>query len=77
MPGERILVIDDEEIICNLLKDTLTDEGYQVETVTDSKEGIEKILRGEPFDILITDIRMPKKDGMQILKEAKIGRAHV
>ena len=71
MPGERILVIDDEEIICNLLKDTLTDEGYQVETVTDSKEGIEKILRGEPFDILITDIRMPKKDGMQILKEAK------
>lgn len=71
MPGERILVIDDEEIICNLLKDTLTDEGYQVETVTDSKEGLEKILRGEPFDILITDIRMPKKDGMQILKEAK------
>ncbi|MBE7444282.1 MAG: response regulator [Planctomycetia bacterium] len=71
MPGERILVIDDEEIICSLLKDTLTDEGYQVETVTDSKEGSEKILRGEPFDILITDIRMPKKDGIQILKEAK------
>lgn len=71
MPGERILVIDDEEIICNLLKDTLTDEGYQVETVTESKEGLEKIFRGEPFDILITDIRMPKKDGMQILKEAK------
>ncbi|MFN3532351.1 MAG: response regulator [Candidatus Brocadia sp.] len=71
MPGERILVIDDEEIICGLLKDTLTDEGYQVEAVTDSKEGLEKILRGEPFDILLTDIRMPKKDGMQILKEAK------
>ncbi|MEP9412047.1 MAG: response regulator [Candidatus Brocadia sp.] len=71
MPEERILVIDDEEIICNLLKDTLSDEGYQVETVTDSKEGIEKILRGEPFDVLLTDIRMPKKDGMQILKEAK------
>ncbi len=71
MPGERILVIDDEEIICSLLKDTLTDVGYQVETVTDSKEGLEKILRGEPFDILLTDIRMPKKDGMQILKEAK------
>lgn len=71
MAGERILVIDDEEIICNLLKDSLTDEGYQVETVTDSKEGLEKVLRGEPFDVLITDIRMPKKDGMQILKEAK------
>lgn len=71
MPGERILVIDDEEIICSLLKDTLADEGYQVETVTDSKEGLEKILRGEPFDVLLTDIRMPKKDGMQILKEAK------
>lgn len=71
MPGERILVIDDEEIICSLLKDTLTDEGYQVETITDSKEGLEKLLRGEPFDILITDIRMPKKGGLQVLKEAK------
>lgn len=72
MPGERILVIDDEEIICNLLKDTLTDEGYQVETVTDSKEGIEKILRGEPFDILITDIRMPKKTGCRYSKKQKV-----
>ncbi|MDN3514100.1 MAG: response regulator [Candidatus Brocadia sp.] len=71
MAGERILVIDDEEIICSLLKDTLTDSGYQVEAVTNASEGLEKILRGEPFDILITDIRMPKKDGMQVLKEAK------
>ncbi|HHT9129952.1 MAG TPA: response regulator [Candidatus Brocadiaceae bacterium] len=71
MAGERILVIDDEEIICSLLKDTLTDEGYYVETVTNSIEGLEKLIRGEPFDILLTDIRMPKKDGMQVLKEAK------
>jgi len=71
MAGERILVIDDEEIICTLLKDTLTDAEYQVETVTNGIEGLEKIFRGEPFDILITDIRMPKKDGIQVLKEAK------
>lgn len=71
MTGERILVIDDEEIICTLLKDTLTDEGYHVETVTNGTEGLEKLIRGEPFDILLTDIRMPKKDGIQVLKEAK------
>ena len=71
MAGERILVIDDEEIICTLLKDTLTDEGYQVETVTNGTDGLEKLIRGEPFDILLTDIRMPKKDGIQVLKEAK------
>ena len=71
MAGERILVIDDEEIICTLLKDTLTDAEYQVETVTNGIEGLEKIFKGEPFDILITDIRMPKKDGIQVLKEAK------
>ncbi len=71
MAGERILVIDDEEIICSLLKDTLADEGYYAETVTNSIEGLEKLIRGEPFDILLTDIRMPKKDGMQVLKEAK------
>ena len=71
MAGERILVIDDEEIICTLLKDTLTDAEYQVETVTNGIEGLEKLFKGEPFDILITDIRMPKKDGIQVLKEAK------
>ncbi|MBM2834483.1 MAG: histidine kinase [Candidatus Brocadiaceae bacterium] len=71
MAGERILVIDDEEIICTLLKDTLTDAGYQVETVTNGIEGLEKLLKGEPFDILLIDIRMPKKDGIQVLKEAK------
>jgi PAS domain S-box-containing protein len=71
MTGERILVIDDEEIICTLLKDTLTDAGYQVETVTNGIEGLEKLLKGEPFDILLIDIRMPKKDGIQVLKEAK------
>src|SRR3989337_2484137 len=71
MAEERILVIDDEEIICRLLKDTLTDEGYQVETVNNGIEGVEKISRGEPFDILLIDIRMPKKDGIQVLKEAK------
>ena len=63
MAGERILVIDDDAIICTLLKDTLSDEGYHVETVTNGTEGLEKLLRGEPFDILITDIRMPKKNG--------------
>ena len=66
MAGERILVIDDEEIICTLLKDTLTDAGYQVETVTNGIEGLEKLLKGDPFDILLTDIRMPKKDGMHL-----------
>src|SRR5574341_700883 len=71
MAGERILVIDDEEIICSLLKDTLTDEGYYVETVTNSIEGLEKLIRGEPFDILLTEIRKQKKDGMQVLKEVK------
>jgi len=71
MAGERILVIDDEEIIRSLLKDTLTDAGYQVETVATGVEGLEKLLKGEPFDVLLTDIRMPKKDGIQVLKEAK------
>jgi len=43
MAGERILVIDDEEIIRSLLKDTLTDAGYQVETVATGVEGLEKL----------------------------------
>ena len=72
MARERILVIDDEEIICTLLKDTLTDAGYQVETVTNGIEGLEKLLKGEPFDILLTDIRMPKRMEYRCLRKQKI-----
>ena len=65
----RILVIDDEQIIRDLFLQTLG-EGYHVETVEDGNVALEKI-KGSFFNLLITDVKMPKVDGLMVLKEIK------
>ncbi len=66
----RILVVDDEEVIRNLLKDTLTDSGYEVITRSTGQSGIEAAITTE-FDTIITDIRLPDLDGIHVLEAAK------
>jgi len=66
----KILVIDDEESICHLLENILSDQGYIVTTARSGSEALKKIAK-EPFDIVITDIRIPDVTGMQILEEVK------
>lgn len=70
MSGERILVVDDEqEILVSCFK-ILRDRGYQVSTCADGTEAL-ACLRKYPFDLLLIDLKMPGKDGIQILEEAK------
>jgi DNA-binding NtrC family response regulator len=64
----NILVVDDEEGICRLLKGILSSDGYAVKTLTSSKRVIPLLAR-ESFDLIITDIRMPDFDGIDLLKE--------
>jgi putative two-component system response regulator len=66
----NILVIDDEEVICNLIKDTLIEKGYSVTTFQDAKRGIEAV-RKNSFDAILVDLKMPEIDGLGILKEIK------
>lgn len=66
----RILVIDDEERMCDSLKALLTTVGYEVETATDGDEALEIILSKE-FDVILSDIKLPGKDGLELLREAK------
>ena len=66
----RILVADDNEQLCNVLQRTLTKRGYQVEVAFDGVEAVDKI-EGSFFDLLLTDLKMPKLDGMKVLKKAK------
>jgi DNA-binding NtrC family response regulator len=63
----RVLVIDDEMIVCESCKRILEEEGYEVETALSGKEAFDK-MKASPFDIVITDLKMPGIDGMEILK---------
>jgi len=62
----RILVVDDEMIVCESCKRILEEEGYEVETALSGKEAFEK-MKTNPFDIVITDLKMPGIDGMEVL----------
>ena len=66
----KILVIEDEKNMREILKILLEGEGYEVSTATDGVEGLGWINR-EIFDLIITDIKMPGLDGFQVLKKAQ------
>lgn len=64
----RVLVVDDEKIIRDLLTRTLTIAGCEVLTANDGLEGLE-VLGEEKIDIIISDIKMPKMDGITMVRE--------
>lgn len=65
-----ILVVDDEIELGNMIVMTLKTKGYRAEYCSDSIKAIEK-LKSFKYQLLITDIRMPKMDGVELLKQAK------
>ena len=67
---KRILVLDDEQAIQRLLKIVLESEGYDVVTTDDGRLALEMI-RQQPVDLIIQDLRMPKMDGLQFLRHLK------
>ena len=70
MPEGKIFVIDDEKIICQLLQDSLSSQGYMVDTAQSSREALKKIEK-EFFDVVIIDIRMPDMTGIKVLEKVK------
>lgn len=69
--NNKILVIDDEKAIADIIKFNLEKEGYSVETAYDGEEGMEAVKRYIP-ELVILDVMMPKKDGFQVLKEIRM-----
>jgi len=67
---ERILIIEDDASICYFLHEFLQAEGYQVACAMDGEQGI-ALIRNETYDIVLTDLRLPKADGLEVLKEIK------
>jgi putative nucleotidyltransferase with HDIG domain len=70
MEKEKVLIIDDEEYILNLSRDILTKSRYMVRTALNGNEGI-KLFEKEPFDLILTDIKMPKIDGLDVIRHVR------
>ena len=69
-PGRSILIVEDEADLVNVLSDILTQAGYQVTTTGNGDEGLRVAIEKHP-DLILLDILMPKKDGIEMLKELR------
>lgn len=68
--AERVLIVDDDKSICQLCERSLKLNGYDVISTNDP-EDVLKIINTENIDLVLTDIKMPKMDGIEVLKQIK------
>ena len=68
--GRRVLVVDDEESIRELLSKTLAIERYEVDTADDAAAALDR-MRSSEYDLLIADLKMPGMDGLTLIRKAK------
>ena len=66
----KILVVDDDAIVIKSCKRILEAEGFEVITVSSADSALEAIKKSD-FDILLIDVKMPKRDGMYLMREIK------
>jgi DNA-binding NtrC family response regulator len=66
----HILIVEDRESMATMLKETLEMEGYTVTVARDGREGI-KIIKNEAFHLVITDLKLPYKSGLDVLKASQ------
>lgn len=69
-PPVRVLVLDDEENIRRLLKMTLMREGFEVDTASNGRQGLQLLLT-KTFDVVVVDLRMQEMDGIAFIQEAR------
>ncbi|HKQ58659.1 MAG TPA: sigma-54 dependent transcriptional regulator [Candidatus Eisenbacteria bacterium] len=70
MSADKILVVDDEQSMTQFLSIVLRKEGYHVTAVSNGKDALERV-KSDGFDVVITDIKMPGMDGIQLLNQIK------
>jgi DNA-binding NtrC family response regulator len=73
MQPRRVLVIDDEQVVLDSVRRVLEAEGIDVEATLSSREGLAWALE-RPYDLLMTDVRMPEIGGMRVLRDVKRAR---
>ncbi len=67
---KKILVVDDEKPISDIIKVNLTKEGFEVDTAYDGEEAVKKVNEIDP-DLMILDLMLPKKDGLEVAREVR------
>ncbi|PMP69119.1 MAG: chemotaxis protein CheA [Thermodesulfobacterium geofontis] len=68
---KKILLAEDSPFFRGMIKNYLEGAGYEVETVENGKEALNKLLSGTKFDLIITDLEMPEMDGFELIKEVR------
>ena len=63
---KRVAILDDEPIVCDRLRPALEKVGFEVETFTESQRLLER-LETQRFDVLVTDLKMRKPDGLEVM----------
>jgi CheY-like chemotaxis protein len=71
----RILVIDDDPLVRLTIQDSLESQGYEVVPAIHGEDGLHKF-QAEPFDLVIVDILMPEKEGLETVRELRQLSAH-
>jgi len=67
---DKILIIDDDEELCELVSEYLTVEGFEVESVNDGESGLQRAL-SDGFDMVILDVMLPKMNGFDVLRNLR------
>jgi DNA-binding NtrC family response regulator len=66
----EVMVLDDESMVCERLRGPLTEEGYSVETFTDSQSALER-LATKDFDVVVSDLKMKGATGLDLLRHVR------
>lgn len=70
-PIFSILVVDDDPQVVATIRDILVSEGFDVETAENGKEAIDLVMGSHQFDLVITDMKMPDMDGLEVLRQVQ------
>jgi len=71
--GANILVIDNDESVCSLFKDTLEGSGHTITTANKSSEGLE-LVNNQEYDLVFLDLKMPVMDGAELFRQIRLAK---
>ncbi len=76
-PGKRILVVDDEPVVLNAIREFLESAGHHVHATTSGQEAINHLVSGNPTDLVILDLMMPRAEGVRLFHRLREVRANL